>query len=218
MTLPLSLIFKPAEAIITVLLLELAGPVTLLRTAWGSISNSPIAKRTLAIIAGSALAVLPAGIALQNHLDRQSITFFMALVVLVCALALILRIPRHVSGTPLRASATGITSGLMLALTGICGPPVVLYIHASEKNHQLARYFLMLYITLASVLMVMSSVIFQSVGLVPLLYAIVLTPIFFVGNLLGHQLTLRLNGRVTRLASLWILVIGSAAYLLNHLG
>lgn len=215
MTLPLSLIFRPAEAIITVLLLELAGPAQLLRHALGIVIDQPAAKRTLGVISISALAVLPLGITLQSYLDRQSITLFMAIAVLVCALALIIRIPRHLRPSPLRASAAGITSGLMLALTGICGPPVVLYVHASESNHQLARSFLMLYITGASMLMVTMTAIAQSVGAIPFLYALVLMPIFFVGNLLGHQITTKISGSVTRLASLWLLVAGSTAYLIK---
>lgn len=217
MTLPLSLIFRPAEAIITVLLLELAGPIHLLRSALQSVGNDMSAKRTLMTIALSALAVLPLGIALQTYLDRDSITLFMAIAVLLCALALILQIPRHVVPTTMRASAAGMTSGLMLALTGICGPPVVLYVHASQNNHQIARSLLMLYITGASILMVIMTAIAQSVGLLPFIYAIVVTPIFFVGNLIGHRITTRVKGASIRLAALWLLVAGSTVYLTKTL-
>ncbi len=217
MTLPLSLIFRPAEAIITVLLLELAGPVRLLRYALNTIVEAPAARRTLRTIALSALAVLPLGIALQTYLDRQSITIFMATAVLICALALIMRVPRHVMPTSRRASAAGITSGLMLALTGICGPPVVLYVHASENNHQLARSLLMLYITGASVVMVIMTAIAQSVGILPFIYALALTPVFFMGNLIGHRITTRAKGSTIRLAALWLLVAGSLVYLAKTL-
>ena len=217
MTLPLSLIFRPAEAIITVLLLELAGPVGLLRYALKTIVDSPGAKRTLGTVALSALAVLPLGIALQTYLDRQSITLFMAAAVLICALALILQIPRHLQPTTTRASAAGITSGLMLALTGICGPPVVLYVHASESNHHLARSLLMLYITGASVVMVIMTAVAQSVGILPFIYALALTPVFFMGNLIGHRVTTRVKGATIRLAALWLLVAGSTVYLAKPL-
>jgi uncharacterized protein len=217
MTLPLSLIFRPAEAIITVLLLELAGPVRLLQQALKTVVNIPGAKRTLGTIALSALLILPLGIALQTYLDRQIITLFMAIAVLVCALALIVRIPRQLTPTSPRASLAGATSGLMLALTGICGPPVVLYVHATETNHQLTRSLLMLYITGASLVMVTMSAIAQSVGILPFVYAIVLTPIFFIGNLMGHRVAARVSGSVTRLTSLWLLVAGSSVYLIKTL-
>lgn len=217
MTLPLSLIFQPAEAIITVLLLELAGPVRLLQQALKTVVTIPSAKRTLGTITLSALLILPLGIALQAYLDRQLITLIMAIAVLICALALIIRIPRHLAPTPVRASVAGATSGLMLALTGICGPPVVLYVHATETNHQLARSLLMLYITGASVLMVSMSAVAHSVGVLPFIYAVALTPIFFIGNLMGHRVAMRVNGSVVRLASLWLLVAGSSTYLMKTL-
>ncbi len=217
MTLPLSLIFEPAAAIITVLLLELAGPVRLLRDAIHTVRSEPSVRRSLSIISVSALAVLPLGIFLQTHLDRQSITLFMAIAVLICALALIMQIPRRVTATNARASAAGITSGLMLALTGICGPPVVLYVHASQSNHQFARSLLMLYITGSSIVMVVMTAVAQSVGLLPFIYAVAVTPLFFAGNLIGHRITTHVTSASIRLAALWLLVAGSTVYLAKTL-
>jgi len=215
MTLPLSIFFKPAEAILAVLFLELLGPVTILRTALSAVIQNKSAKNTFLLIAVTALLILPLGIWLQNYLDQHRITYVMACVILVCALALIFRFPKNLLNTKFRSITTGAISGLMVALTGIGGAPVVLYIHASESNPQLARFFLMLYVTTISVLMIGASIILLPVGASSLLIAFVMMPIFFTGTLIGYQLTSRFSGPVMKSISLWLLVIGSSAYVIR---
>lgn len=215
MTLPLSLIFKPSEAILAVLLLELVGPATILRAALSVLDQSKPAKITFLLISITALLILPLGIWLQNHLDQQRITFVMACVISISSLALIFRAPKHIINTKVRSAFTGLISGLMVALTGIGGAPVVLYIHASEKNHQLARAFLMLYVTTISIIMISASFLLLPVGITPFLIAFAMIPIFFLGTLLGHQLTIKFNGLVMRSISLWLLVFGSTSYIIQ---
>ncbi len=215
MTLPLSIFFNPAEAILAVLFLELLGPVTMLRTALSAVTRDRSAKNTFLLIALTALLILPVGIWLQNHLDQHRITYVMACVILIAALALIFRFPKNLLNTKFRSVTTGAISGLMIALTGIGAAPVVLYIHASEKNPQLARFFLMLYVTTISVMMIGASFILLPVGISSLLIAFVMMPIFFTGTLIGYQLSSRFSGSVMKSISLWLLVFGSSVYIIT---
>ena len=217
MTLPLSLLYPPQQAIVMVLILELVGPALIFRRSWQTVSQENGLIKAFMTACLSCLLFLPVGIALQDILSQRVVTISMAVTVLICSLALLLPIKRHVSVSHRGVAFAGGLSGAMLGLTGIGGPPMVLYLLASQLDQLRVSAFLMLYVSLISLLMILGSAAYFNISLFVIIATFGLIPVFFVGTMISSRYVHRLNPKIVRKLSLLLLCIANGVFLLSQI-
>ncbi|MFZ9723559.1 MAG: TSUP family transporter [Burkholderiaceae bacterium] len=214
MTLPLSLIYPAQQAIVMVLILELIGPALIFRKSWRAVSAEPGLSRLFMLACLACLLLLPLGIALQDFLSQRLVTLSMATTVVICSLALLLPVTRHLFISAGGVTLAGGLSGAMLGLTGIGGPPMVLYLLASQLEQRLVSSFLMLYVSLISLLMILASSAYFRISPVVILATLALFPVFFFGTMLSSRYIHRLNPRWVRTLSLLFLCLANGLFLI----
>lgn len=214
MTLPLSLIYPAQQAIVMVLILELIGPALIFRKSWRDVSAEPGLSRLFMLACLACLLLLPLGIALQDFLSQRLVTLSMATTVVICSLALLLPVTRHLFISAGGVTLAGGLSGAMLGLTGIGGPPMVLYLLASQLEQRLVSSFLMLYVSLISLLMILASSAYFRISPVVILATLALFPVFFFGTMLSSRYIHRLNPRWVRTLSLLFLCLANGLFLI----
>jgi uncharacterized membrane protein YfcA len=160
------------------------------------------------------LLLLPLGIALQDFLSQRLVTLSMATTVVICSLALLLPVTRHLFISAGGVTLAGGLSGAMLGLTGIGGPPMVLYLLASQLEQRLVSSFLMLYVSLISLLMILASSAYFRISPVVILATLALFPVFFFGTMLSSRYIHRLNPRWVRTLSLLFLCLANGLFLI----
>ena len=217
MTLPLSLVFPPQQAIVMVLILELVGPAFLLKRAWGAVTSELGLKRLFISACLACLLLLPLGIAFQDIFSQKVVTISIALTVVVCSIALLLPITRQISISAGGVALAGGLSGAMLGLTGIGGPPMVLYLLASRLDPRLVSSFLMLYVSLISLLMILASTAYFQISLFVMLVTLALSPVFFLGTMLSSRYVHHLNPKWVRKISLLFLCLANGSFLIMQI-
>lgn len=217
MTLPLSLIYPPQQAIVMVLVLELVGPALIFRKSWQTLEMFPELKSLFLRASLACLLLLPFGLFLQEYLSKDLVTLSMALVVATSSLALLFPTVQRITVSGKGAALAGSLSGVMLGLTGIGGPPMVLYLLASQLEQRLVGSFLMLYVSLISLLMILVSSAYFEIPPVTLIATMALIPFFFLGAMTSSHFVRRLNPSAVRHFSLAFLLFANLVFLFNHL-
>ena len=214
MTLPLSLIFPPQQAIVMVLVLELIGPAFILKKAWGTVHSEPGLTRLFISACLACLLLLPLGIAFQDIFSQKVVTISIAVTVVVCSIALLLPVSRQISISAGGVALAGGLSGAMLGLTGIGGPPMVLYLLASRLDSRLVSSFLMLYVSLISLLMILASTAYFQISPFVMFVTLALSPVFFLGTMFSSRYVHKLNPKWVRKASLLFLCLANSLFLI----
>ena len=200
--------YGPGPAIATVTLMEMAAtlhmvPVALRRTDWPTITP---------MIVGAVIGT-PCGIWLLTISDPELVRRGIGLIVL--AFVAISAIGWRWQGrrTPYHAGAAGWLSGTMGALSGIGGPPVILYFLSDTKQDAAStRGSLIVYFLFAGVVLLgmlaWSGLLTTGTALIS---ALLLVP-FVLGTLVGQRLFRGASEKLFRNAALALLaVIGVAA-------
>jgi uncharacterized membrane protein YfcA len=216
MTPPLSLLYPPQQAIVMVLILELVGPALLFRRSWKTVRQEDGLNRSFMTACLSCLLFLPLGIALQDILSQRVVTLSMAATVFICSFALLLPIKRQLLISHRGVAFAGGLSGAMLGLTGIGGPPMVLYLLASQLDQPRVSAFLMLYVSLISLLMILASTAYFNISLLVIITTFGLIPVFLVGTMVTSRCVQRLNPKIVRTLSLLFLCIANGAFLVSQ--
>lgn len=216
MTLPFSLIYPSQQAIVMVLVLELVGPALIFRKSWQTLETHRDLKSLFLRASLACLLFLPFGLFLQGYLAKDLVTLSMALVVATSSLALLFPTVHRVTVSGKGVALAGGLSGVMLGLTGIGGPPMVLYLLASQLEQRLVGSFLMLYVSLISLLMILVSSAYFEISPVTLIATLTLIPVFFLGAMASSHFVRKLNPPAVRRFSLVFLFLANLGFLINH--
>lgn len=188
--LPLAaMVVQPVAALVLMLLLELIGPLVLVRRAWAEAE-----RRAVGIMALGMLAGLVPGVALLLRLPVEAFRWLVAVVALLAVTAI-------ASGwrwTGSRGAATqagvGLVSGFMGGVTGLAGPPVVVFTLASPLPATVVRANLILYLLVLDVAFLALLIWNGAFVWGHLLAALLLAPVFVLGNLAGAAVFRALPG------------------------
>jgi hypothetical protein len=133
--LPVAGIFlPPAQGILILTLTGVATLFALVPRAWARAE-----KADVAVLSAAAIAVAPFGVALLAELNAVTVRWIVAGAAAFTLAALVLgwRYRREIGRTEL--SAVGAAAGFLGGLTGLTGPPVILFYLAGPRRAEIAR-------------------------------------------------------------------------------
>lgn len=205
--LPLAaIVLRPVSAMVLMMLLELIGPLALLREALARAERRAVAMMALGMLAALAPAVL--------LMLRLPVEVFRWLVVLT-ALAAVAAIARgwqwRGSRGPAVQAGVGAVSGLVGGLTGLAGPPVVVFNLASPLPAAVVRANLILYLLVLNVAFLALLASQGALQTGHLLAALLLAPVFLAASLAGAALFRALPGEATAYRPVALALIAASA-------
>ena len=173
-------VVSPLWAIITLMMMDILGPLPLVRPAW-RIAR----KRELFWLLVGAALLLPVGLSLLSTLSPETYRYIVSGVALFLVICLVfgLRYTGRV-WSPVTFAVGGLC-GFSGGLGGIPGPPAILYYMASSKPVSVVRANLLMFLFVSD---------FLFLGVVGIRGDLALTPIFIglimaipnaIGNLIG---------------------------------
>lgn len=197
-----SLFLPPAHSVVLSAILTLAISSVTYRVWWGKFSTT-VARP---MIAGSVLGT-GFGVYFLSNASIDQFRLWIGLSVIVGCLALARFKPREKRPSVGLSGGTGIVSGLMNGAFAIPGPPVVLFVMATEHDPSKSRAFLMMFFFLSNAI---SMLMFTAAGIVsatPFYLFIVAFPVMVVGDRLGAWLFLRVGGKAYRPVAVAVCVL-----------
>lgn len=218
MILPLAYIYAMPQAIAISILLELFGPLLLLRSAFRQVYRHEYAFDVLRRFAFWSILGLPIGLFAQGSLNTDLVGLiasfaiaFMALFMLVGAQSFSLTIPSSFSRW------LGLACGGLIALTGIGGPVAASYFMSTINEPVLVRSMMHLYATVMSIvtIILMLGIGFVGNELIPAL-AFGL-PIYIVATLAGQHVTSFISSERLRQVILIFVLTSSGFFLFRFL-
>lgn len=203
----LTLVFRPAEVVPCVLLMQLlAGmqlvPATIRHVDWASAGP----------MLAAAVVVTPLGTKLLSAVSADAMRAGIGLLLLV-TVPVLWRNPSRLGrpGLPVRL-AVGVASGLLNGSTAMSGPPVIAYFLATAEA-RVARASMLAYFLLLSIAGVASSVHGGLVERETVLHAAFLVPPLVAGTWLGHRWFDLASDEAHRRTALVVLAITAVAAL-----
>jgi uncharacterized membrane protein YfcA len=218
MILPLASIYAMPQAIAISILLELFGPLLLLRSAFRQVYDKAHTYRLLHKFVLWSVLGLPIGLFAQGILDTNVVGLiasfviaFIALAMLVGAQRLLPRVSNNVS------RGLGLACGSLIALTGIGGPVAASYFMNAINEPRLVRSMMHLYATVMSIatITLMLGVGFVGKELFPPL-ALGL-PVYIIATSAGQHLTGFISPNRLRQFILLFILASSGFFLLRFL-
>ena len=188
--LPLAaIVIQPVAALVLMTLLEIAGPVVLVRRAWAEAERRSVGLMTLGMVAG----VLP-GVAVLMALPVDGFRWLVVIVALVAVVAIGSGWRWTGSRGPRVQMVVGAVSGFLAGVTGLGGPPVAVFNLASPLPARVVRANLILFLLALDLGLLAVLAWNGAVTAGALLAALLLVPIFVLGNLGGAAVFRALPG------------------------
>ncbi|MBU2645399.1 sulfite exporter TauE/SafE family protein [bacterium] len=172
----LSVVFKPAEIVPTILLLEVTASLWLLPGIWRDINWYSLRWLMAGVLVGT-----PVGVAALANIPAKPMQIAIAFVVIVLVLMLWRGIPKTVMPGRATTIVTGVISGIVNGGAAIGGPPVILYYFSSPAAAGVSRASLIFFFFSTDVI---ASLLCTSQGLMRLTN-IYLAGIFLVPMIIG---------------------------------
>ncbi len=138
---------------------------------------------------------------LQSMSDQ---VFGLAIGVTVIAASIVLAFfhPRHSAPSLSASGGAGLCSGLMNGAFAIPGPPIIIYVMATESDPAQSRALMIAFFTFSSIIALMSFAVAGLVGWQSLWLLVAAYPAMYVGDKLGFALFRRAGGGMYR----WVAV------------
>ncbi len=200
------LVIEPAHAVQLIIILSTALSLTVVPGLWRM-----VAPRLLARLAFGSLAGLPLGLWAFRATDPLVVRVAIGVTILAFALLMAAaqaRGERAWAPLPMRPGfdfAAGVCSGVATALSGMAGPPILIYLLLAGAPPQTVRATLLAYFALAY----SASLATHAAGVgIPgrtWLAAVVLLPFAVVGGVAGRPIGDRIGARTFRLLATAIL-------------
>jgi len=173
-------VLPPFWAILTLVMMDLFGPVPNLRRAWRDAHKADLARLAL-----GALALLPLGLLVLSLIQPQSFRYavsFLALGLLVC---LVLGLRWRGTLRPPLVFAIGGVSGFLGGLTGLAGPPVILTYLASPHGPAVIRANTMLHLFFFDILLIAMIGARGELNWTPVVIGLMMAVPNILGNMIG---------------------------------
>jgi uncharacterized membrane protein YfcA len=207
---PLLLIYEPASVIALMKILTLGTTWVILIDAWRFIS-----WRWIVRILPMSLAGLFLGSYLLRILNADIIVVAAGAIVFVLAVRLLSWHPGETQERGWMAPLVGFTSGTSSTLTGMPGPPLVVFLTAMQVETQVFRatsamYFISLDVVGLPTLISQGTVTAADVGL-----SLWLAPVAIVGRFLGGRLVPYVSPLAFRRATVTLLMVTGVVSMVN---
>jgi uncharacterized membrane protein YfcA len=201
----LTLVFPPAVAVPSMLMLSLSASVRLVPEVW-----SEVHWRRVASVAIPAILTVPIGVYLLTGLDAETVRRAVSAMVL-CLVAVLAMGVRYRGADRLRVLApTGMVSGLLSGIGGVGGPPVVLAFLSNEEPPESTRADLIAYFALIQIAAIASNLFNGNLGSEQLWLYLAAAPMFLIAIHLGSKRFRGSGGKNYRPLALGFLAIVAA--------
>ncbi len=195
----------PAEAVVTVVLVEMLVSVQLFPPA-----RRLCEWRTIGPMAIAACLAMPAGAWLLRSADPRALVVAVSAIVLVFVLVLASGWRYRGRQGPAGAVAVGAVSGAMMATTSVGGPPVLLYLLAGTSPPEIQRANIIVYYFLTQFLLLAIVAAIRPVGGEVWIRALVLVIPMLAGSFLGQRLFRQADAMLYRRIALAVLFAAGA--------
>lgn len=174
------LVFSPVWALITLVIMDLVGPLP----------NMPRAlrdghPRDLARLALGALVALPLGVLLLGAMSPEVFRYGVSTITLLLLVLLFFGVRYTGHPTPSLVFGTGAAGGFLAGCVGLPGPPVVLLYLSGPHSPSVIRGNNMAYLLFVDVLLLAVLGARGLVELQPVLAGILLIPVYLFANVIG---------------------------------
>lgn len=175
-----SMVIPPVAALVLLTLLELAGPLVLVRRAWTEAERAVVARLSLGMVAG----LLP-GVMLLVVLPVVGVRWLVSAVALVAVAVLATGWRWQGPRGGAVQGGVGLVSGFLGGLTGLSGPPVVLFFLASPLGPSVVRANLILYLLVVDLALLVALGWQGVIGPGLLVASALMVPLFMAANGVG---------------------------------
>jgi len=201
-----SLVLPPSDMVMVVILLNMVTSVQSLPNVWKHIDWKLVFSLSIPALFG-----VPVGVWLVQWLEPGLIRRLIGIFVMVVSAIMLLGWQYHGKRGRLQNICVGIISGVLSAIAGVGGPPIVLYLISSKDvTPVMLRAFFMMYFTFAQ-LMTMGFYFAQGAwNLTQAAYVIAFLPVLLVSTVIGSWLfhkTVQTNVALIKRLSLWFLFL-----------
>ena len=206
-----SLLMPPTDVVVLVLSLNLLATFQLLPEALRHVDWRLVLRLFIPSLMG-----LPIGLAMLHMIDATMLRKTVALIVMVVVFLMLAGWHYRGRRGLIQDSSAGAVSGVMTAIAGIGGPPVILYM-LSDRSSPLVviRAVLIVYFSLAQVATLTPLAFMGVVTVQQGVYIMTLLPAVILGNVLGVYLHHYSIGKhqelLRRISLLLLLAIGATA-------
>ena len=186
-------VLDPVQAILSVILMDLVGPIPNLPRGWREAERRDLARLVLGMV-----VALPLGLALLARLDPQVFRYVVSLLSLGMLVLLVSGLRYHGPMTPPMVVASGAVGGFLGGVAGVPGPPVILLYMASDRPAQVIRANTLLYLFAFDASFILMMLVRGEAG--PAIFGVGLLLIApnLLGNLVGARLFRPERGRLFR--------------------
>ncbi len=199
-------VLPPFVAIATLLMMDLLGPLPNLRRGWGEMHRPDLLR-----LCAGLLALLPVGIWVLSRADPDLFRYAVSLVSLLLLAALLSGLRYRGALVPPLVYATGGVSGFLMGVSGLPGPPVVLFYMASPLPAAAIRATVLVYLFLTDLAMLPMLALFGQLSGGALLAGLALAAPNLLGNVLGARLFRPERERVYRVVAYGVIALSAVA-------
>ncbi|HPE26086.1 TSUP family transporter [Albidovulum sp.] len=176
-------VLPPVWALITLTLIDIAGPVPNLPGAWANAR-----RREVAVLLAGAVLALPLGVWTLSRLPAEPFRWGLsAFVILLLGLMMLGWRYRGRVGDALVA-AIGVVGGFLGGLTGMAGPPVIVFYMAAGHAPVVMRANLLVFFLAVDLLVLATLALSGRLEAVPVAIAVLLAPLYMLANIAGGRL------------------------------
>lgn len=173
-------VVPPLWAIITLMVMDVIGPVPLVRGAWREAQ-----KRDLFLLLAGSVLLIPVGLSLLAVISPDTYRYIVSCVALVLVICLIFGLRYRGRMAPPVTIGVGALAGFSGGLGGLPGPPVILFYMASSLAVKTVRANLLLFLFMSDFLFLGIVGLRGELYLTPIMIGLVMAVPNTIGNLLG---------------------------------
>jgi uncharacterized membrane protein YfcA len=192
----------PLWALITLVIMEVFGPIPNLPAAWRAADRAQVAR----IAVGGAVA-LPVGLAVLLAVQSEVFRYMVGALVLTMPILMLCGLRLAGPITPRLQYGTGVVSGLVGGIAGLPGPPVILLYMASSTAAAVMRANIMLYLVVVDLTLIVVISLTGRMEAVPLLLGLILALPNLLGNLAGAAMFRPERQRLYRMFGLGVMMV-----------
>lgn len=176
-------VLSPFGAITTLLVMDMFGPLPNLPRAWREMHRPDLARLCAGLV-----ALLPLGIFTLTRVDPDVFRYAVSAIALVLLAALVGGLRYRGTLSPPMVYGTGGVSGFLMGVSGLPGPPVILFYMARPLPAQVIRATVLVYLFLTDFAMLPMLALFGRLNLAVLLLGAALIVPNLLGNVTGAWL------------------------------
>lgn len=203
-----TLAYDAKTAVVTIFLVDLVPSLPLI---WRAAPRCD--RRTISWMAMGAIALSPIGVAFLLVASQMQTQFFMGLVLMAAATYMLINRSFRISNSPLMSIGAGAISGLSGGITGIFGPPAMIYLVGRSDDAKTSRADTIVYLTGQSIILGITYLFYGMYKPFYFKLALILMPLYSLSIWCGAKcfaLTSETSYRRAILGLLW----GISAFLL----